>query len=384
MGSNEFMTGGDTVLTDPAAAIPNSEYTRRLDQRLQQLAGIRILHLRLWICLIVAALAGVLIACAAFSFHLISIIWILPPSVVASSIIRSLMKNARNHSRVQRTVRFYELGLSRLRHNWQGQGFGGEQFLPQNHVYAADLDVFGRGSVFEYLCTARTGLGQAMLAKWLLNAAEWGEIAERQQAVAELRDMVDLQEDWASIGGSELEQSGISTIRDWAEAPAAVFPLFAQMLTLVLPICLMVLSILAYIGVFGHGWPWIIALPIGLEALLAALLLKKVRLTGASIGLPSFELALLAPLFERFESQSFQCPLLKSLQSRITATSQRPPRQIRILSLLVWLLDLRQSEYFALPSSLILWGMNLTILIENWRQRNKEGLGQLAGVPWPV
>jgi len=42
----------------------------------------------------------------------------------------------------------------------------------------------------------------------------------------------------------------------------------------------------------------------------------------------------------------------------------------------VWLLNLRQSEYVALPSSLILWGTNLAILIERWRQRNREGLAR--------
>jgi DNA mismatch repair ATPase MutS len=40
----------------------------------------------------------------------------------------------------------------------------------------------------------------------------------------------------------------------------------------------------------------------------------------------------------------------------------------------VWLLDLRRSEYFALPFSLFLWGTNLAILIERWRLRNREGL----------
>jgi len=37
-------------------------------------------------------------------------------------------------------------------------------------------------------------------------------------------------------------------------------------------------------------------------------------------------------------------------------------------------MDLRQSEYFAVPASLLLWGTNLAILIERWRRRNREAL----------
>jgi hypothetical protein len=92
--------------------------------------------------------------------------------------------------------------------------------------------------------------------------------------------------------------------------------------------------------------------------------------------LPSFDLELLAPLLNRFETLHFQCPLLKSLQSQLTASSALPSKQIRLLRVLVWLLSLRQSEYFALLASPLLWGTNLAICIEGWRQRNRKGLAQ--------
>ena len=31
----------------------------------------------------------------------------------------------------------------------------GQRYLDENHLYAADLDLFGKGSLFELLCTAR-------------------------------------------------------------------------------------------------------------------------------------------------------------------------------------------------------------------------------------
>jgi len=373
MSTGEF--AGREPLTNTEHEILESEYTRRLGERQRQLAGIRALHRRLWASLVVATLAGIVAAFAALSSHSVSKLWIGLPVVVGLSIIQSLTKNARSHSRVQRIASFYELGVGRLRHQWQGRGIGGEEFRPESHPYASDLDLFGAGSLFELLCTARTGVGRTMLAKWLLAPAECGEATERQTAIAELRDRLDLREEWASAEGGALDQAG-SSVRDWVSTLAVGFPFYAQPLAIALPICLIVLSVLAWVGIFGHHWLWAIAVPGALEAFVAALLLEKTRRTAANLVLPSFELALLAPLLDRLEAEHFQCPLLQSLQAQLTASSGRPSKQIRVLGLWAWLLNLRQIEYFALLSSPILWGTNLAILIERWRQRNREGLAK--------
>jgi hypothetical protein len=212
-----------------------------------------------------------------------------------------------------------------------------------------------------------------MLANWLIKPAECGEVIERQLAIAELRDKLDLREDWASTEGSALEQTGDS-VRDWASAPVIAFPSYAWVLAFFLPICLIGVSIAAGFGVFGYNWPGIVAVSVGLEALLAALLLRKTRGAARSLISASFELELLAPLLRRLEGEHFRCPLLKSLQSQLTAWSGRPSEQIRRLRLWACLLDLRQIEYFALLSAPLLWGTNLAMLIERWRQQNREGL----------
>ena len=372
---NTFDFARREALSNEAHGIPQSEYARRLSERERQLASVRALHHRLWTYVIVAAFAGIVVVWASSGSHLISGLWILLPSVVFVFSIQSLRKNAGTHKRVQRITSFYELGLARLRHQWQGRGIGGEEYLPENHAYASDLNLFGNGSLYELLCTARTGVGRATLAKWLLHPAGSDELKARQAAIAELRDQIGLREDWASVGGSALDQAGAS-VRDWLDLPEIAFPSYIRALAMSLPTCLLVVSLLAAIGVFGHSWFWAVAFVVGTEALLAAFLLKKTRLTAANLALPLFELDLLAPLLDRFETLHFQCPLLKLLQLQLTASSGVPSKQIRKLRLWAWLLNLRQFEYFALSSSVILWGTNLAILIERWRQRNREGLTQ--------
>lgn len=380
MTNSEFVrpsiVDSPTDLNDGAFENPEIEYSRRLRKREKQLAAIRGLHYRLRTYLILVVIAGLVVTYVAFSLKLIQSLWILLPGAMALYLLRMLSKNARTHGTVQRVLKFYELGMARLSQKWQGLGIDGKEFLPADHVYASDLDLFGSGSLFELLCSARTGIGRATLAKWLLTPAESGEAIDRQRAIAELRDDLDLREEWACVGGSGLDRVGSSAVRDWADAPAISFPLFGRALAILLPISLIVSLILSHAGILGMSWLYAIAVPVGLELLLAATLLKKSRLVAANLVLPSFELGLLAPLLERMETVHFKCPLLKSLQLRLTSLSARPSKQIRMLGAWVWLLDLRQSEYFALPGALVLWGTNFAIQIELWRQRNREGLAQ--------
>jgi len=62
-----------------------------------------------------------------------------------------------------------------------------------------DLDLFGRGSLFERVCLARSGEGEEGLAAWLSSPADPEEVRARQAAVAELRDAIDDREQIALL-----------------------------------------------------------------------------------------------------------------------------------------------------------------------------------------
>ena len=65
-------------------------------------------------------------------------------------------------------VRHYDRGLARMDDRWAGQGREGREYEDPAHGYAGDLDLFGRGSLFELLCTAQTRTGEKTLATWPL------------------------------------------------------------------------------------------------------------------------------------------------------------------------------------------------------------------------
>lgn len=359
------------IVSEPGAIA--QEYSRRLREREEELANTISQHRRLWGCFVGLVGAGCLVIYLALALHSIPLSWAILPALTGPMVIRMLAQNSRDHDRALRVIRFYDSGIARLRGEWQGRGIHGEEFKPQegSHLYASDLDLFGKGSLFELLCTARTGVGRATLASWLLHPADDTEVLARQEAVRELHNRPELQEDWASAGTGSLDGVDSSSLLEWSKASPTKFPIFARVFAVVLPLWLVLLLMLGVLGILAVNW-----LPgavLALEGVLAGLYLRKTREIAANIIRPSFELSLLSPLLEQLESADFRCPLLKSLQSQLAHRGTPPSRQIRALSRLAWLMDLRQNDLATFLAPL-LTGTNLAMRIEDWRRRNQAEL----------
>src|SRR5262249_4021771 len=113
-------------------------------------------------------------------------------------------------------------------------GRTGSRFLDNSHPYALDLDLFGAGSLFELLCTARTTAGEQALAGWLLQPADVAEVEARQSAVAELRPRVDLREEMALLGADVPEGIDLDGLAAWGAAPPALVAPRLRILGLIL------------------------------------------------------------------------------------------------------------------------------------------------------
>ena len=94
----------------------------------------------------------------------------------------------------------------------------GDRFAPLSHAYAGDLDVFGQTSLFQLVCAAETGAGEAVLARWLSEPASAEEIAARQEAVRELLEMPRFREDlMAAAAESGTKGRDAEPFLTWAE-----------------------------------------------------------------------------------------------------------------------------------------------------------------------
>ncbi len=114
----------------------------------------------------------VAVAVAAWRSAVVPASWVLLPAVLFGALVIANDRVRQRLARARRAAAFYERGLARLEDRWAGSGEDGLRFLDPAHPYAADLDLFGTGSLFQLLCTARTGPGEETLAAWLLAPAD--------------------------------------------------------------------------------------------------------------------------------------------------------------------------------------------------------------------
>lgn len=350
---------------------PFQEYCARAQKRKQELVLLRRRHMLLWLALAATIVLGSLAAFASFT-HLLAPGWLLLPIVIVCGLLRKIGENSRQYGHVERIVAYCEGGLARLSGKWRGQGDDGEEFLKehQGHIYASDLGLFGSGSIFELLCTARTGVGRSTLADWLLHHSGIDVVLRRQEAVNELSTFIDFQEQWASAGAS-LERRDSNALRDWTQTTPVPLTPVLRVLALLLPAALAVTLIFAALPVTTqiYFWAYPLSVLLVVESILAVFYWGKSRTSAAGATLAASELALMGPWLELMETAVLQSPLLVSLQAKLKKCTRPASREIHRLARLVWLKDLRQSDpgLFLAP---FLYGTNVAAAIEDWRVRN--------------
>jgi hypothetical protein len=198
---------------------PRPVYSQLLDQRRAEIALRERRHRWLAYARLAAVAAALAVVWMALSWNAFSILWALAPAAVFVALIVIHERLLKAMERRRRAQRFFERGMARLDGNWIGAGEPGDRYLVPEHPYAQDLDLFGKGSVFELLCTARTRIGEDTLANWLMNPASPETVRARQEAVNELRPRLDLREDLAVL--AEEARTGVEPVAlaAWGEAP---------------------------------------------------------------------------------------------------------------------------------------------------------------------
>lgn len=344
-------------------ADPRAEYVRRLDNRRARHA--RYTNLDNWTSNARLALLPVIALVAWLAWRdTLAAAWVAVPVVVFGGLVVAHQRIAGQRRHWARAAAFYEQGLARLDHTWMGRGSGGERFLDDGHLYAADLDLFGKGSLFELLCTARTTAGEHTLAAWLLGPASPEVARARQEAVRELTPRLDLREDLALIGSDVRAGLHQQFLESWAVEPPRLVSPVLRMAAAVLAAATVTTVGLWWAGFVGAGW---VALAAAAAVAFASPLRSRVLHVIGAAGGSSHELALLAGLLARLERETFAAASLQRLQTELLSAGQPPSRRIATLRRLIDLLDARRNQLFAPFSYLLLWGTQFAFAIEAWR-----------------
>ena len=151
----------------------------------------------------------------------------------------------------------------------------------------------------------------------------------------------------------------------WAEAPTVPFPRGAPVIAAVLAAAVAVTFGL-YMAQITSRTPFLAALLIELGY--AFFLGSRTLRVSAAVSSPARDLALLAKLLERLENERFEAPLLARMQAGLKESGLVASEEIARLRRLVSRLDWQRNLLFTPIAMAILWGAQVAMAIERWRQ----------------
>lgn len=333
------------------------------DSRFRQLGNARL----------VTGLAGVAIAAVSIGGSWISAWWLMVPIAVfvVLAVMHERVERARTIS--SRAADYYDGALARLENRWMGKGRQGKEFRDPKHLYADDLDLFGEGSLFELLSTARTSTGERTLASWLLSPGDVHVVRARQTAVAELRERLDLREEIALMGEDVRAGVDDKAVTEWGTGAPVQFFGGARWVALALSCAMVITATLALAQVTGILPLLIVVLA---ELAFAMAVRDPVRQVVASVSTPAHDLHLLGLLLARLEREEFQSEHLQKLTHAIDAARLTASAEIHKLEKLVDRLDWARNTFFRLFAALLVWIPQFAMAIERWRIEYGPHIGE--------
>ncbi|MBS0663157.1 MAG: DNA mismatch repair protein MutS [Verrucomicrobia bacterium] len=352
---------------------PANEYRKRLGEWEGQLRRAHRESIRFGNYRLGVAAVAVLMVWLSLGPHVITPWLLLIPLAVFIGLVIEHERVAGREEFARRGIRYYQRALRRMGDDWPGTGSAGALFADPNHVYSGDLDLFGKGSLFELISTARTVAGERHLADWLLNPASPEAVRERQRAVAEMRDAVQLREDLALLGEDIRAGVHAELISAWGLAPPVPFFAGARWVALAVACA----SIVAFVGFMAH---WFGSRPL-VAAIAAALSVgfavrKHTAQVSAGADTPAHDLHILALLLARLEHVRFDSPLLERLRAAFDTGGVPASKRIHRLERWMELLDSADHLLVRIIGPPLVWRHQVAMAIEAWRRESGRDIGR--------
>lgn len=242
-------------------------------------------------------------------------------------------------------------------------------FQDPKHNFALDIDLFGRGSFFQFIDRTVINEGTQDLAKALL-ANNIKEIKSRQEAIKELASKLDWRQSYQAKASLIKVETKSKTIITWLQSHQSFLPLVMKWLPLAFSIASLVLIILGFTGMLP-------VLYIGFWLLLGLFItgryLKKVNNLAAHTDTIRDTFRQYAQLLEGIENETFTSQMLRQKQQQIQLNDKKASSILKELSKAMDALDNRNNLISAIfGNGYFLTDLRNSFAIEQWIETYKD------------
>ena len=291
--------------------------------------------------------------------------------IVAALMAMIFIRLMNSHERLRRRKRFLKSRMTvlnsyiaRARGTWRKRSNDGSIYLKNNRPQDVDLHIFGEGSIFQYICAARTKRGRDLLAAaFNPEPPDFNEVKSRQRGVAELLQRPRLSLDIEAY--ARLMPNNHDTNELIVSVEEELPPLRKiYCLRFVMPIILIASCVLAWHGLIDELVPLFVML---FALIIAVAAIPAVNELLAPLKVISKELQLYHAIFERLESTNFTSTRLTAIRDILT-DEVSAAQKLKELSLLVDAKNARHNPlFFIVGNALFLSDFFLLATFMRWR-----------------
>ncbi len=245
----------------------------------------------------------------------------------------------------------------------------GKNFVPQNHFYANDMDVFGYASLFQFLNRTTSEPGAEKLAGWLAAPAPADDVAARQAATKELITKNEWRQNLQATGTeTSIKKTTLLQIKNWLLQPT-LFIQFKpwQWLRWLLPAIILTITGLYIFDILTEQ-VWYFSLFV--YAVIAFQINKIVAPLHNQLSAMVSDLDVLSQSIASIETEAFTAPLLQQLQQDLKHKTNASLK-IKKLKKILDRLDIRYNIALAVPINILLmWNLQQVLDLEKWKKEN--------------
>ena len=300
------------------------------------------------------------------------ILFFFPAMLFFSGFIVLVMQSVKRASKGKHYRSLLKLNTSELKaQNYDFSEFdGGLEYNNRDHAFVFDLDIFGPGSLFQYLNRSFSQSGRDKLAAYFSNLLNKKEIIYgRQDAIKDLSTRFDWIQNFQALC-MQLEENDFdrAILKDWLRDESPIFKnMLFSFLAYIFPVISIGLIGLSIFGVVAFEEIWYLLF---IPLVVVGLVIKKTQSFQRDVSASLRVLSDYRKLFEHIEKEKFNSDLLQKVKKELFHNSIPASKIIQKLAKILDALDARNNMLAGvLLNALLLWDIHCLIRFGKWKRK---------------
>ena len=247
----------------------------------------------------------------------------------------------------------------------------GRSFADPEHAYAADLDLFGPFSLFQFLNRCHAEQSRKLLAEYLKTPLVFSLLMDKQAAVKELAANMDWRKQFQSMAmANPISYKTAERLKKWINLPGSGFEKpFWRWLTIFYPLATIGISVLYIMDLLPAGY--FISCLLAMFAI-SSLISNQIQPVYELLSLIQTEMNSLYEQLQLIEKRVFNSSFLNSLKNKLkTDDFSSASASIRVFHKILKRFDMRLNLLvFVFLNAFLLWDLRQLQALNNWKKKN--------------